>query len=296
MVAKLNESSPVISKISIFLAALLLAVLSSLQFFTIQRVCADSICYAKIISSNVKLYRSTTISEEFSNVYFVVPQSYFVEISNCDSENFYIATYIDVTGYIKKSEVQCVKGTPTVPFTNNASFRMFIPGGVDLRSSPTQSEGLNSIATLQFLETNLKYYGTIDGEEAISYKSTTWYFCKYSKNGTTQNGYVYSAFCDLLTAIPSNAEVLEYVDEPEFIADPTSGQASGTESDSLSSLPSATQIIIIVAVCLPCIFIIYLLFRPTKITARALENADLKPTKRVKRKKLKHQDYYEYDE
>lgn len=250
--------------------------------------------YAKIISSNVKLYRTLSGNEDYSNIYFVIPQSYFVILQPCDDENYYSATYIDVTGYVKRSEVQCVKGTPINPFANNTSFRVFIPGGVDLRSSPTQSEGLNTIATLQFLETNLKYYGKLDGEEAISYRSTEWYFCKYYKNGISQSGYVYSAFCDLLTSIPENTEMLEYIDEPDFEIQQTSTDTNN-DGGIFSSLPSATQIIIIVAVCLPCIFIIYLLFKPTKITAKVMEESELEP-KKYKKSKIKHKDYYEYDE
>ncbi len=249
--------------------------------------------YAKIVSSNIKLYRSTSGNEDYSNVFFILPKSYFVILDRCDDENYYSATYIDIKGYVKKSEVQCVSGTPTTPFANNISFRIFIPGGVDLRSTPKQSEGLNSIGTLQFLETNLKYYGCINGEEAISYKSTEWFFCKYYKNGIAQSGYVYSAYCDLLSAIPENIETLEYIDEPEFEIINTSTDPES--SSDLNTLPSVTQIIIIVAVCLPCIFIIYLLFKPTKITARAMENAEI-DIKKTKKAKKKHNDYYEYDD
>jgi type II secretory pathway pseudopilin PulG len=246
--------------------------------------------YAKVIGSNVKLYRTLSGDEDYSNVFFTIPQSYFVLLNPCDDENYYAATYIDIPGYVKKNEVQCVKGTPVTPFANNISFRIFVPGGVDLRSSPTQSEGLNSVANLQYLETNIKYYGSIDGEEAISYKSTKWYFCKYYKNGIAQSGYVYSAFCDLLTTFSENTEMLEYIDEPEFEVLDT----SNNPPNELSSLPDVTQIIIIVAVSLPCIFIIYLLFKPTKITARVMENAELNQKKA--KKKNKHKDYYEYDE
>lgn len=247
--------------------------------------------YAKIIGSNVKLYRNTSGAEDYSNIYFVIPQSYFVILTPCDNEDFYSATYIDIIGYVKRNEVQCVKGTPTTPFVNNISFRIFIPGGIDLRSSPTQSEGLNTIVTLQYLETNLKYYGSIDGEEAISYRSTEWYYCKYYKNGIAQSGYVYSAYCDLLTSIPTNTEILEYTDEPSF---ETINTSTNLNTNDLSSLPSVTQIIIIIAVSLPCIFIIYLLFKPTKITARVMEDAEVKSQKT--KKKLKHKDYYEYDD
>lgn len=264
--------------------------LSFFSFPTISQVHAEEPYFAKAISKTVKLYRSTSGSEDFTNVYFTIPQSYYVEIDKCDNNLFFSARYIDVYGYVKKTDVQCVSGIPETPFAN-ATFRVFVPGGIELRSSPTQSQGLNTIEQIGYLETSLKFYGEIEGEEAITNRTSTWFFCKYIKSGKESFGYVYNAFCDSLTEIPANTEPLEYINEPNFTVSASTTPADG---DAMGSLPSVTQIIIIVAVCLPCLVIIYLLFRPTKITARAMEEADLKPRK--KRKKMHHQDYYEYDE
>lgn len=253
---------------------------------------AGSPQYARVKGSNVKLYKTPTEVEDYSNVHFTVPESYFVELLDYENEKFFSARYLDTYGYVKISEVQCVSGIPQNPFVNKASFRVFAPNGLELRSSPSQSDGLNVITNINYLETNLQYYGKIDGEEAISYKGNEWYYCKYTKNGQEQKGYVYSVFCDLLTTISTNTEVLEYVSEPTFETKETGGQV---ETDtSISSLPSVTQILIIVAVCVPCILIIYLLFRPTKITARAYQNAAENASK--KKKKSRKQDYYEYEE
>lgn len=252
----------------------------------------NKIQYAKVIGSNVKLYRSTSGSEDITNIFFTIPQSYYVILSPSNDENYYSAIYIDEEGFVKKEEVQCVKGTPSKPFADNISFRIFIPGGVDMRSSPMQSEGINYVAPIQFLETNLKFYGSIDGEQVISYRSSEWYYAKYYKNGKYEKGYIYSVFCDLLTEIPENLEMLEYLEEAEFELIPT-GNNPVIESD-LNALPSVTQIVIIVAVSLPCVFIIYLLFKPTKITSRVIENSELKGKK--KKRKIKHKDYYEYQD
>lgn len=263
---------------------------SLFAFPSINAAGAEQPYFAKAISKTVKLYRSTSGSEEFSNVYFTIPQSYYVEIDKCENNLFFSARYIDVYGYVKKTDVQCVNGVPETPFAN-ATFRVFVPGGIELRSSPTQSQGLNTVEQIGYLETSLKFYGEIEGEESITNRTSTWYFCKYIKNGKESFGYVYNAFCDSLTEIPTNTELLEQIDEPDFTIN---ASTTPTDGDAMSSLPSVTQIVIIVAVCLPCLVIIYLLFRPTKITARAMEEADLKPRK--KRKKIHHQDYYEYDE
>lgn len=249
--------------------------------------------YAKIIGSNVKLYRSTSGSEDISNIFFVIPKSYYVILQPCEDEGYYSAIYIDEEGFVKKNEVQCVKGVPSRPFADNISFRVFSYGGADLRSSPIQSDGTSYITSIQFLETNLIYYGGLDGEQFVSHRSSEWYYTKYFKNGKHEKGYVYSVFCDLLTEIPENTEMLEYIDEAIFEIKETGG--NGLPNSELSSLPSLTQVIIIIAVSLPCIFIIYLLFRPTKITSKVMESAAIKE-KRRPRKKVKSKDYYEYQE
>ncbi len=254
-----------------------------------QSYVAGSPEYARVKSANVKLYRTATEVEDYSNYYFYIPETYFVELLSYENENFFSARYMDIYGYVKISDVQCVSGVPINPFASKISFRVFLPSGIELRSTPSQSDGLNTLSTINFLETNLQYYGSISGEEAIIYKGTDWYFCKYTKGGSEQNGYVYSVFCDLLTSIPPNTEVLEYVSEPNFQTQSTSGEIKA-EENSISSLPSTSQILIIVAICIPCIFLIYLIFRPTRITARSYKETSKKGRKNRK------QDYYEYEE
>lgn len=259
----------------------------SIPAFADSNLVAGNPQYARVKNSNVKLYKTATENEDFSNVYFTIPETYFVELLAYENDLFFSARYLDAYGYVKISDVQCVKGVPANAFVSKASFRVFAPNGIELRTSPSQSDGLNTICNINFLETNLQFYGTISGEEAIAYKGSEWYFCKYTKSGVEQKGYVYSVFCDLLTTISANTEVLEYVSEPTFETENTSAPSQDVSND-LSSMPSITQILIIVAVCIPVILIIYLLFRPTRITAKAFN----KSGKKQKRK----QDYYEYEE
>lgn len=258
-------------------------------------VCADGLNpteqqYARVKHGAVNLYKSASEDESFKNIYFTIPETYFVELLSYENDKFFYARYLDVYGYVKISDVGCISGTPINPFAANISFRVFIPNGVDLRSSPSQSDGLNYIASINYLETNLQYYGKILGEEAVVYKGSDWYFCKLTKNGAEQKGYVYSAYCDMLTSITPNTEVFEYIEEPVFATKQT--QAQIEEENSISSFPISTQVIIIAAICIPCIILIYLIFKPTKLSTKAYQNAESKFSKR----RTKKQDYYEFDE
>ena len=166
---------------------------------------------------------------------------------------------------------------------------MFVPSGANLRLSPQNNGAVNLICSVPFLETNLLYYGEIYGEEAISKKGTTWYYCKYYLNNNQHLGYVYAPLTDCLATIYPNDEQVEFIDG-EITFNDTSINTS--TSNAMENLSSTAQTIIIVAVSLPCLLFVYLLFKPTQIS----ENNKTKHNKKKKISRLKHSDYYEYDD
>ena len=251
---------------------------------------AENIYFGRVLGANVYLYSSPTETENSSTKFFMLPITYFVQILGEENELFYKAEYNGIFGYIKKAEVSCINQTPKKPYASGVSFRVFTPSGANLRSSPNETSGIgNLVTTIPFMCTNLEYFGQISGEEAISYKGDIWYYCKYVKDNKEYFGYVYSPLCDLLSNIPQNTEVFEYI-TPNF------SQIKQTETDisNYLSISKPRQVIIIIAICLPCIFIIYFLFKPTKI---AMQKPSNKKSKKEKKKisRLKHSDYYEFD-
>lgn len=242
--------------------------------------------YAKIEKPNVGFYSLPVDIKD--NIKFYVEQSYFVQLLENKRDGFYKAQYIDEIGYVKASDLIFVAGTPINPYPTNISFRIFSLNGLNLRSSPIESQGpFNIITTVPYLENNLMYYGKVNGEEAVSYKGDVWYYSKYlTNNSSTQpKGYLYSVFCDLLTVIPINTESLAIISEPIFEVDEPSSQ-----TDLFANLPESLQIIIILSVSLPCLIIIYFLFKPTKISI------DIGKRKKKKVRKLRNSDYYELED
>lgn len=258
---------------------------------------AQKTYYGRALTNGVFLYSSPNVLSDNSNAIFEIPTTYFVELLSDENELFYKARYIDVYGYVKKTDVSCIDVVPQTPFAKDIGFRVFVPSGVNLRQSPNESYGaINLITSIPYLETNLVYYGTIQGEEAITYKGSTWFYCRYIKANQSYYGYVYSPLCDLLPSIPQNIENYEYV-TPDF-SDPVSTQ---TEPINAINFGTPLQIAIIAGVSLPCIFIVYLLFKPTKISMQTVSNNPTKNSRRTtskkkkKIKRLKHSDYYELD-
>ncbi|MFQ6724521.1 MAG: hypothetical protein ACLRFE_04250, partial [Clostridia bacterium] len=86
-------------------------------FQPINQVSANDNCaYAQILHAGCYLYKSPVDNTNYSNVYFMLENSYFVELLSDYNDEFYKAKYMDIVGYVKKSQVQCVQGTPKTPY------------------------------------------------------------------------------------------------------------------------------------------------------------------------------------
>lgn len=255
-------------------------------------VFASRTYYAQISKdSQVFLYSLPTKLKD--NRMFVLPCTYFVELIKNANDEFYYARYNDLYGYVIKNEVKPVKNTPTSPFLVNINFRVFVPSGANLRTSPYNNGTLNLIYSIPFLDSNLMYYGISYGEEAISKKGQTWYYCKYFAGNQTYTGYLYAPLCDDLSVITDNTESVEFLDNITF-----DDETITTSGEVFKGLSSTTTTIIIIAISLPCLLFIYLLFKPTKL-AEETSSTNSKPRKKHDKKKikrLKNSDYFEIDD
>ena len=265
----------------------------TLSMFSFDGVHADTSFFARVKFSNCPLLKNPSSDTSFSNTYFFIPQTYFVEVFS-KTGDYFEAQYLGTRGYVRKSDIEFVSGTPQNPFANKISFRIFAQNGLNLRSTPKESEGIaNRLTTIPFLETNLQYIGMIEGEEAISNRGNIWYYCNYFRMDETLTGSVYAGYCDMLSTIPHNTEELAVIPEPSFEQLAVKDEVSDIGDGSLNNLSKRSQILIIVAVSLPALIILYLLFKPTKIVAGLKSKKSPQPQKKKKRYRG---DYYEIDE
>ena len=253
---------------------------------------AESTYFAQIVNEETYIYSSPSIDENNSEM-FLLPKTYFVELLSMANDKYYYAKYKDIYGYVKKDSVQPIVGTPTTPYLTGISFRVFVPSGANLRATPENLGSTNLIHSISFLETNLEYYGTINGEEAITKKGPIWYYCKYYMSNLTYMGYIYAPLCDCLSTINLNNEEVEFMTgELEF---EQINKPSGV--DGLENLSSTSQSLIIIAVSLPCLLFIYLLFKPSSIAKKESKtNKEARSNSRAKISRLKHSDYFELDD
>ncbi|MBE7074913.1 MAG: hypothetical protein E7376_02930 [Clostridiales bacterium] len=253
---------------------------------------AETTYYAQVTTPSTYFYSSPTESDEAKM--FIITQSYFVELLQSANDTFYSARYADLYGYVLKDSVKPVKNVPITPFLENITFRIFVPSGGNLRSSPNNNGSINLVYSIPFLDSNFVYYGIINGEEAISKKGTIWYYCKYLTGNLSYFGYIYSPLCDCLTTIPTNIEQVEYLDVAPTFDDET----TNTSGEVFEGLSSTTTTIIVIVVSLPCLLFIYLLFKPTKLAEEsASENTTTKKHRQKKKiHRLKNSDYFELDD
>lgn len=260
----------------ILLASATLPILS----FNLNCTHAQPEYYGKVMEDNIYLYSQPNDSLE--NTLFEIPKSYFVILQGNAENDFYKAKYKDVTGYIKKEQVSPMNGKPENPHAVS-SFRVFATEGLTLYSRPS-SENSKDIILVPYLSENIEYYGLCNGEISIPEKDGTWYFCKYSNGKNSYKGYLYSVFCDKLTKFEENNENFPLI----------TGDLFPIENSSIRGLSPAIQVVIILAISLPCAFILFLLIRPTQEGKKADKSE--KSAIKTKFKRKRKCDYFEFDE
>lgn len=213
--------------------------------------------YARIQSSSTYLYSSA--SEDFENAIFLLPKTYFVKLISNYNEDFYRVLYRDEVGYVLKKDVSAVNETPINPFLEEITFRVFSSEGKKMFTHPTQtSEVVEEVETLS----TLNYYGNIIGDEMISGRGFEWFYAKDEASG--KKGYFYAGLCDNLSNIVENTEEttlntnLYFNDDNSYLYN-------------LINLTTELKILIIVLTISPCFILVYLLFKPFKLSKQNLK-------------------------
>lgn len=216
--------------------------------------------YARVMFEDVMLYRSPIDNADYSNIYFELPKTYFVELLDSANDNFFKCQYLSFTGYVKKDSVQAITSTPTTPFLENISFRVYAELSRNLRSEPNTTAGTSSqVAYIPLLSRNLVYYGQIEGECLIEGRTNIWYYCKFTAD-KDYFGYVYSDFCDEITPILTNSEEVTYTTNPDFKPEEIEKTSIPTNDKSVG--------IIIAILAIPALVFLYMIIKSKNILTK----------------------------
>lgn len=248
----------------IFALALCALPLSFLQPTAATSAASQQTYFAQITDTDVLFYQST--SEE--SAIFNLPYSFFVQLYGKEGD-FYKAKFIDLDGYVKVGSVVPIKEVPEIKYPENAVITVNTSLGVKLLPSPHFDSDDNA-PILASGESAITYYGTIGGDR-VNDNPSEWIYCKYQN----EFGYIYAADCKV--AITRVAERYTPLDEVIFeVAEPSKG------------LSTVAKVFIILGVSLPCALLIFLLIKPS-LSGQVIKT-------KVKSKKRRHGDYFEFDE
>ncbi len=231
---------------------------------------ASSMQYARITSSNARLYKTATENNNISNVICYLEETYFVEVLLNFNIDFYKVSYNGEIGYALKSNLELVEGTPKTPFpistittTNSRCY---------LRSSPeVQPSNLNTLCVIPSNCNKIKYIGKAFGTEAVDYKGTTWYYVEYLET----KGYIYNNYIANISSIYQNLENL---------------QPLSTVKEIINPLSTPKCAIIIAIISAPCLFILILLYKKPAIKTPKLIPTLNKPNKPINKRKLESEE------
>ena len=163
---------------------------------------------------------------------------------------------MDIKGFVKQNEVECVTNTPSTPYLDNITFNTAQNSSVILRSQPSTALGDETALVVLAPNTqNLVYYGKIAGQEAISGLGNLWYYSSFKdEQNNNIKGYVYSPLTYNLTPITPNAEGSTVVNFEDL-----------NQINTYLNIAPSFRFVIIILVILPTFLILYLFFKPSKI-------------------------------
>ena len=205
---------------------------------------SDVVSYAKVNDACL-LYKSQSLSSAISNIYFYVPNTYFVSIISKVSDSIYRVQYDNFVGYVSSDSIDVVSFVPSVQKPANITFDISQKSGTQIWSLPSDVSG-NILTTISADTKNIEYVASATGDIPVGGTTNIWYYARFTPASSTTSvyeGYIYSEATINLSHIPNN---LEY--EPTEIVSP----------EKQIHVDSTAQIIMISLICLPFLILLVL--------------------------------------
>lgn len=235
-------ASKILKKFIFYIVIILCATTSHSRVFA-QDTSSD---YAQIVTSGY-LYHSPNKSLPSYNQICMLEASYFVKIILVHDNDFYFVSYNEVEGYVLKSVVKKIIGTPKNKFPN-----LTVSTNENkclLRSSPMRTDS-NILATIEANTTSIKYIGKIIGQEMWDFGGTTWYFVNY--HGL--KGYIYGGYLTTRPVVPPNTEQISFIESESYLT--------------VNPLSNQQCLVIIFITLIPAVFILVVLFKKPKLPVK----------------------------
>jgi len=213
---------------------------------------AETSTYAKAIAG-CTLYKTQSLKNEISNIYFIIPETYFVIVLDKISDECYKVQYDKFIGYIKASTAIIATFIPIIKTLENITVDIKDSSGTQVWSQPNTNS--NILTTISAGFKNIKYIASCYGTIPSGGESNLWYYVNYTPSANSTNvyeGYIYSENTINLSEIIANAEV-----NPEVISNDNIGN--------ILYLSSSLKTVIIAIITIPIIiFLLIILYKSSK--------------------------------
>lgn len=257
----------------------------SSSYKEISTYSAETTTYAKALVG-CTLYKSRTMSNELENIYFIIPETYFVVVLESVSDTCMKVQYNKYIGYVNVTTITVATFIPIVKTLDNIKCDIKGTSGTQIWTVPSSSNG-KILTTILAGTTGINYIASIYGNIPSGGESNLWYYISYTPDSNSTNvyeGYIYSENVTNLSDIVANTET-----NPEII-NPKNEQ----ESNDTIYVSSTVKTIIIAIIAIPIIILFAILIY--KIVKRVRENASNKSFEKNERKLIRREKYVDYDE
>ena len=208
--------------------------------------------YYKVLSSCALFKTSDITNTSLENIYFTIPETYFVKKISDISASTLKVSYNGKIGYVMTERVKLVSFLPNEKYLQGITFDISKLSGTQMWSNPTTTDQSKIIFKhIEAGTTNISYIASANGEIPPGATSRIWYYCTFSPaNDPTSvyEGYIHSEKTTNLTEIIQNTE-----------DDIILNEVTDT-SKTLFGLPKSIETILIVIVSIPLLSIIVIIF------------------------------------
>ncbi len=218
--------------------------------------------YAKALSSCM-LYKSIEMIDSYNDMYFYIPESYFVVILESVNANCYKVQYDKFIGYVNSKNVSLVNFTPIVKFLTSVKFDIKETAGTQVWNVPNTKGSV--LTTIPAGCKQITYIAQIYGEIPFGGESNVWFYVNYVPYENSTNvyeGYVYNENTTNLDEIIFNAETNAEIETTVI-----------QENISSLNLSSTFKTIIVALISIPIIlFFVIILYKIVKKFKKSTNN------------------------
>lgn len=215
----------------------------------------SNITYAKA-KENCYLFKTSDVTNSnYTNVFFIVPNGYFVMILNKINTIIFKVQYKNIIGYVASDSIKEVSFVPSNPVLNNVTFDTLNMVGTQIRKQPTADDVSNVIVIIPAGITGISYISYVNGSVPSGGSSDVWYYAQYqplTDPTSVYEGYVYSEKVQNLSPISDNIEGIE----PDNLSN---NQTSDNYEQKTMQVNTNVKIVLIILICLPVVLIFILL-------------------------------------